>query len=451
MDASSHFTLSTPIFEDLWSREKMRRLFGDAQMLRYWTDVEVAIARVQAKLEIIPQDAADGIISTGARMNWDIAKLRDRVAATSHHVIPFIEQFREACPGESGQYLHFGATSQDIIDTGAILRAKDATSFILRELDFAIVALKNLAEAEISTVMAGRTHGKQALPITFGLKVASWLAEMKRHRDRIVSMSNRIFVASICGAVGTGAFIGPKALEFSRLAAEELKLGWDPVPWQASRDRITELLTTMIMVGSSIIRIGQELFALQKSEVEELQEPHGPEQIGSSTMPQKRNPSMAEGLITTGLMLRGQINLAVEIMLIEHERDDGRWQMEFRLIPEIFMLLDAQLGTLVTLLNGLKVNREKMRANIQDEFAGEPIVKRLSEYIGRQRAHEILHRCFMQSHDEKRPILETLLADNTVKKYLSEDDLQRLFQPEHYLGASEEIVRLALADAGFAS
>jgi adenylosuccinate lyase len=264
-------------------------------------------------------------------------------------------------------------------------------------------------------------------------------------------MSNRIFVASICGAVGTGAFIGPKALEFSRLAAEELKLGWDPVPWQASRDRITELLTTMIMVGSSIIRIGQELFALQKSEVEELQEPHGTEQIGSSTMPQKRNPSMAEGLITTGLMLRGQINLAVEIMLIEHERDDGRWQMEFRLIPEIFMLLDAQLGTLVTLLNGLKVNREKMRANIQDEFAGEPIVKRLSEYIGRQRAHEILHRCFMQSHDEKRPILETLLADNTVKKYLSEDDLQRLFQPEHYLGASEEIVRLALADAGFAS
>lgn len=435
------YTLSSPLFEDLWSRAPMRTKFSDRDMVNGWTRTEVALARAQAELGLIPIEAARAIEETGKSLKFDMEAMRAGVIATLHQLMPFINQFRDACPGESGQYLHWGATTQDIIDTGAMLRSKEAMIMILEGLEKLEVIMANLAKREAETVMAGRTHGQQALPITFGFKVANWLSELRRNIDRIRAMFDRVFVVSIVGAVGTSAYMGPKGIEVAKLVAKELQLGWDIVSWQAARDRIGEMLSVMILTGSSLGRIGHELAVLQKTEVSEVHEPHGPEQIGSSTMPQKRNPSIAEGILSAGLMLRAQAGLAMELMATEHERDDSRWQIDSRIVPEVFLLLDGQIGNLTYLLEGLEVDRERMRSNIVDEMAGEPMMRALANILGRHNAHDILHECFMIAHEKRLPILEVLSANETVSKHLDREQLKALMDPASYLGVAIEVAQ----------
>jgi len=437
------YTLSSPLFEDLWSRPRMRRVFGDREMVAGWVRVEVALARAQATIGLIPPEEAEAIAAVGRNHVFDMAAMRAGVTATLHQLMPFINQFRDACPDEAGQYLHWGATTQDIIDTGAMLRSKEATQLIMEGLEQLEAALAALCEREASTVMAGRTHGQQALPITFGFKVANWLEEVRRGIARLEGMTDRVFVASIVGAVGTSAYMGSSGQDVARRVAADLELGWDPVSWQAARDRIGELLSSLILIGSSLGRIGHELAILQKTEISEVHEPHGPGQIGSSTMPQKRNPSIAEGVLSAALMLRAQAGLAMELMATEHERDDSRWQIDSRIVPEVFLLLDGQIGNLTYLLEGLEVDRERMRANIVDEIAGEPIMKLLASSLGRHNAHEILHECFMIAHDKRMPILNVLLSNPTVSEHLSEADLRGVMDPSSYLGVAVEVARNA--------
>lgn len=440
------YTLSSPLFEALWSRPEMRAQFSDRELVASWTRVETELARAQAACGLIPEEAAAAICTTGDTITFDLVAMREGIQETFHVLMPFLNQFRNACPGEAGQYLHWGATTQDIIDTSLMLRAKATTAVILAELEAVEAVLAGICRSEASTVMAGRTHGQQALPITFGFKAAGWLGELRRDRERLTAMATRCFVVSIGGAVGTFAYMGEKGTEVARKVAQSLGLGWDPISWQSARDRVGEMLSTFILTGSSIGRIGQELAQLQKTEIAEVHEPHGPGQIGSSTMPQKRNPSMAEGLVTMGLMLRGQAGLAMELMSTEHERDDSRWQIEARLVPEVFLLLDGQVGTLRALLEGLEVDRERMRANITAEMCGEPLMKALAQHIGRHRAHDVLHECFMHAHERRIPILEVLLASEPVTSHLDEASLRSLIDPASYIGLSKKIATDA-ADA----
>ncbi|MGN6143957.1 MAG: class-II fumarase/aspartase family protein [Mesorhizobium sp.] len=435
------YTLSSPLFEDLWSRAPMRRKFSDLDMVGGWVRVEVALARAQAAVGLIPAQAAKTIEEAGRTHVFDMVAMRHGVTATLHQLMPFINQFRDACPNDAGQYLHWGATTQDIIDTGAMLRSKEAMSMILEGLTTLEAALAVVCEREAETVMAGRTHGQQALPITFGFKVANWLSEVRRGIDRLKAMSERVFVVSIVGAVGTSAYMGPKGLEVAQKVAADLELGWDPVSWQAARDRIGEMLSGMILLGSSLGRIGHELAALQKTELSEVHEPHGPEQVGSSTMPQKRNPSIAEGVLSAGLMLRAQAGLAMELMATEHERDDSRWQIDSRIVPEVFLLLDGQIGNLTYLVEGLEVDRARMRANIVAEVAGEPMMRALASFLGRHNAHDVLHECFMLAHEKRVPILDVLSANESVSAHLGKEQLQALMDPSSYLGVAVDVAR----------
>lgn len=435
------YTVSSPLFEDLWTRAPMRRKFSDRDMVGGWVRTEVALARAQAQVGLIPAEAAKVIEETGRTHEFDMVAMRHGITATLHQLMPFINQLRDACPGDAGQYLHWGATTQDIIDTGAMLRSKEAMSMIVEGLEKLETTLAALCEREAETVMAGRTHGQQALPITFGFKVANWLSEVRRGIDRLKAMSERVFVVSIVGAVGTSAYMGPKGLEVARKVAADLELGWDPVSWQAARDRLGEMLSTMILTGSSLGRIGHELAVLQKTELSEVHEPHGPEQVGSSTMPQKRNPSIAEGVLSAGLMLRSQAGLAMELMATEHERDDSRWQIDSRIVPEVFLLLDGQIGNLTYLVEGLEVDRERMRANIVDEMAGEPMMRALASFLGRHNAHDVLHECFMVSHEKRIPILDVLSANEAVSAHLNKEQLKALMDPSSYLGVAVDVAR----------
>lgn len=435
------YTLSSPLFEDLWSRAPMRRKFSDRDMVEGWVRAEVALARAQAQEGLIPAQAALAIEQTGRTLEFDMVAMRHGVTATLHQLMPFINQFRDACPGDAGQYLHWGATTQDIIDTGAMLRSKQAMTMIVEGLEKLEAALATLCEREAETVMAGRTHGQQALPITFGFKVANWLSEVRRSTDRLKALFDRVFVVSIVGAVGTSAYMGPKGLDVAQKVAADLGLGWDPVSWQAARDRIGEMLSAMILAGSSLGRIGHELAVLQKTELSEVHEPHGPEQVGSSTMPQKRNPSIAEGVLSAGLMLRSQAGLAMELMATEHERDDSRWQIDSRIVPEVFLLLDGQIGNLTYLVEGLEVDRERMRANIVDEMAGEPMMRALASFLGRHNAHDVLHECFMTAHEKRLPILDVLSANEAVSAHLDREQLRALMDPSSYLGVAVEVAR----------
>lgn len=435
------YTLSSPLFEDLWSRAPMRRKFSDRDMVEGWVRAEVALARAQAQEGLIPAQAALAIEQTGRTLEFDMVAMRHGVTATLHQLMPFINQFRDACPGDAGQYLHWGATTQDIIDTGAMLRSKQAMTMIVEGLEKLEAALATLCEREAETVMAGRTHGQQALPITFGFKVANWLSEVRRSTDRLKALFDRVFVVSIVGAVGTSAYMGPKGLDVAQKVAADLGLGWDPVSWQAARDRLGEMLSAMILAGSSLGRIGHELAVLQKTELSEVHEPHGPEQVGSSTMPQKRNPSIAEGVLSAGLMLRSQAGLAMELMATEHERDDSRWQIDSRIVPEVFLLLDGQIGNLTYLVEGLEVDRERMRANIVDEMAGEPMMRALASFLGRHNAHDVLHECFMTAHEKRLPILDVLSANEAVSAHLDREQLRALMDPSSYLGVAVEVAR----------
>jgi adenylosuccinate lyase len=435
------YTLSSPLFEDLWSRAPMRQKFSDRDMVNGWVRAEVALARAQAEVGLIPAEAARAIEETGRTLEFDMVAMRHGVTATLHQLMPFINQFRDACPGDAGQYLHWGATTQDIIDTGAMLRSKEAMAMIVEGLEKLESALAALCEREAETVMAGRTHGQQALPITFGFKVANWLSEVRRGIDRLKAMSDRVFVVSIVGAVGTSAYMGPKGLDVAQKVAADLGLGWDPVSWQAARDRIGEMLSGMILTGSSLGRIGHELAVLQKTELSEVHEPHGPEQVGSSTMPQKRNPSIAEGVLSAGLMLRSQAGLAMELMATEHERDDSRWQIDSRIVPEVFLLLDGQIGNLTYLVEGLEVDRQRMRANIVDEMAGEPMMRALASFLGRHNAHDVLHECFMAAHEKRLPILDVLSANQAVSAHLDREQLKALMDPASYLGVAVDVAR----------
>lgn len=435
--------IDSQIFGDWFSRAEMREIFTDEYRLQCWLEVEAALARVQAKLGIIPRAAAEEICAKAKVANFNLAEFKKEADRTVHPIMPLIWGLQKVCNKDYGEYVHWGATTQDIMDTGMMLQIKAAGEIIFLDLRTVEQILKNLAQKQRGTIMAGRTHGQHALPLTFGFKVAVWLAEVRRHLQRWEQSRARILVGNLSGAVGTHAAMGAWGLEVQKRVMAELGLGEPEITWHPARDRLAEFVSLLAGICATLGKIAKEIINLQKTEVSELAEPFVMGKVGSSTMPQKRNPHLCEAILALSKIVRYQAALALEGMVQEHERDMASWMAEWEIVPQACLYTSGVLKHSVVILQDLVVNEKRMRTNLdllQGLIMAEPVMFALAEKVGHQKAHRLIYEIAMKAFAEGQTFKDCLLADERVNKYFSPQRIDELLNPEKYTGLCAEIV-----------
>lgn len=426
-----------------YGSEKMKRIWGEENKLQKLLDVEAALARAHARLGNIPEESAR-VISERANTKWvKLERVKEIEAEIHHDIMAVVKALSEVC-GEHGKYVHLGATSNDIIDTANALLIKESLGLIesyLRELRD---VLMKLAEEHKYTVCIGRTHGQHAVPTTYGMKFALWLDEVQRHLERLEGIKKRVLVGKMRGAVGTAASFGERALEIERLVMEDLGLRPALITNQlVPRDLYAELVMFLALVASTLDKIGLEIRNLQRTEILEVSEPFGEKQVGSSTMPHKRNPIRTEKVCGLARVLYSNVIPALLNNPLWHERDLTNSSVERVILPESFVLLDEMLRVTIRVLKGLEFFPENIERNLyltKNLIMAEPLMLKLTERgMGRQEAHELVRQLAMKAFREGRDFLEVVRESGEVRKYLSEEDLASL-KPENYIGVAPEIV-----------
>jgi 3-carboxy-cis,cis-muconate cycloisomerase len=435
--------IDSKIFRDWFGSQEMREIFTDESRLQRWLDVEAALARVQGRLGMIPAEAAQEISAQAKVENLNLAEFKESADRTVHPIMPLIWGLQKVCQKAFGEYIHWGATTQDIMDTGMMLQIKDASVVLFRDLKRIEEILTHLAERHRATPMAGRTHGQHGLPLTFGFKVAVWLAEVRRHLQRWEQSKERILVGNLSGAVGTHAAMGLLGIEVQRGVMEELGLGEPEITWHPARDRIAEFVSLLASTCATMGKIAKEVINLQKTEVAELAEPFVLGKVGSSTMPQKRNPHLCEAVLAISKMVRYHAALALEGMVQEHERDMAAWMAEWEMVPQVCILTSGLLQHSQAILKDLWVNEKKMRSNLdmlQGLILSEPVMFALAEKVGHHAAHRIIYEIAMKAHESGEAFKEALLADERVADHLGAEKIDQLLDPEKYTGLSMKLV-----------
>lgn len=433
---------------DSWGTGELRGIFCDERRVQKWYDLEAALAQEQAAMGIIPRDAADEIKAKADVRNVDLAAIAEQIAVTKHPLVPALRALQKQCRGELGEWLHYGPTTQDVLDTGMMLQLKEAHTVFLRDLRDLGRAVYRLAEAHRDTPMAGRTHGIQALPITFGHKCAIWLRELSRHHQRLRQAEPRIFVGGLVGAVGTMASFGPRAIHLEERVMRRLGLGTADISWQPARDRFAEYAAILGLVGGTIAKIALEVWNLQRSEIDEAEEPFNEGKVGSSTMPHKRNPMVAEAIRTVGVALRYSVSLMQEAMVQQHERDSAVWKSEWKALPECCLMLGFLLDRGKYVLENLVVNRDRMRRNL-DVLGGfllsERVMFFLAGKLGKQTAHEVVYEAAMAGQEGGTTFEAALTADPRVREAVEPGELAAILDPTTYVGLAPQLVDRALA------
>lgn len=439
---SAHI-IDSHMFRDLYGTERMRVVFDDRQLVQKWLDAEVALAQAEAELGVIPAFAADEIARRARADGLDFERIKAGIDQTVHPLMPVIRLLAEICEGDAGEYLHWGATTQDIMDTANVLQVKDAIAILESALAELCAVACELAVRHRDTVMAGRTHGQQALPITFGFKVAVWLAELQRHRARLEQCKPRVLVGQFSGAVGTLASVSAHGLEIQQRMMERLGLGVPTIAWHTARDGFAEFTSILGMIGATAGKIANEVITLQMSELDEVEEPFNEGKVGSSTMPHKRNPMLCEAIVALARLIMNEVPSALASMVQEHERDMGPWQMEWAYLPQVCVMTDGALHLLTRVLRGLRVKPDNMAKNLGASdglMMSEPVMLALATKIGRQTAHEVVYACAMRAVEERRPFRLALAEHPVVTRYLDRDEIERLLEPARYIGLSATFV-----------
>ena len=429
--------IDSELFGDQYSSAEMREVFSLESNLRGWIAVEVALAKAEAEVGIIPEDAAQEIERRGRVEHFDVAALKRGIDATWHPIVPFIRAYEALCEDRHGEYLHWGATTQDIMDTGMVLQVKRALEIVERDLLDVVSILSRLARKHAGTLMPGRTHGQHALPITFGYKVAVWAAEVMRYLERLDQLRPRVLTGNLNGAVGTMAYLGEAGPRVQERAMEMLGLNAPEISWQVSRDRIAEVAHFLGMVGATFGKISKEIILLQKTEVAELEEPFATGKVGSSTMPQKRNPMTCEAVFAASTILKAQAGLGLDAMLQEHERDMGLWQVEWEFLPEMFMLAGGILRHMKGVLGGLQVREENMARNLERSeglIMAEAVMGKIAGKLGRQGAHEIVYEVAMRSFESGERFGEALKNNEALRGVIEPSEIDELLDPSAYVG-----------------
>ena len=426
-----------------FSTSEFLDIFNDHARVQAWFDVEVALAKAQGQLGVIPEEAAQEISQKAVVENVDVSEIGQGISATAHPIVPAIRALEDICDNGAGEYIHYGATTQDIMDTGLVLQIKKSWPIILRDLTGIQDALIKLAKEHRSTPMVGRTHGQQALPLTFGYKCAVWVDEIGRQISRFKEAEDRVLSGNITGAVGTMAAFGPKGREIQKIALDHLNLSVPNICWHSSRDRICELANLMTQISGSLGKIAREIYALQQVEFGELAEPHHHGKVGSSTMPHKRNPAVVELAIGLSRLIRAQQVAITDAAFQEHERYSALLRIELAAVPEMMIYSGALLSKMRTVLEKLEVYPKRMRSNL-DMLGGlllsEKVMLALGEKIGKQTAHEVVYEIAMDSFEKEIPFKDALNGDKRVSNNLSSQEIGSLLDPVAYIGESEKIV-----------
>jgi len=428
--------------------EAMNRIFSEKGRFQRWLDVEASLARVQASLSIIPKEAADAISRKANAELLDLKRYREVYQQTGHPMVAMLRLFQPLVEGGYGQYIHLGATTQDIMDTAMMLALKGAHEIIYDSLRCIELDLLDMAERYADTLMVGRTHAVQALPITFGYKVAIWAREIRRNIERLKECRNRILVVQLCGAVGTMAAFGPKGPEIQSLVAKDLGLGDSEISWHASRDRLAEFANLLALIGGGLGRIGQEVYLLMATEVGEVCEPWQKGVVGSSTMPHKVNPQIAQTMRDLARKLRYHASFITETMLVDHERNLDHFLGEREKMEESCLIMGELLSHGEDMAKNMTVNPERMKANLgllKGLLLSESLMIELGKKIGKQSAHEVIYEDAMKSMKEQVDFKQVLLGDARVNPHLTAAEIDRLLSPEEYVGLAPKMARDAVA------
>lgn len=439
------------VYRHLWSTPEVRALFDDTGRTQAWLDILAALAEAQAGLGLVPKDAAAAVRAHADVALLDLEDVAEGTRATGHSTLGLIRSLRRLLPAEAAEWVYYGATVQDVTDTWFALVMRQVLDVVERDVTRCRDAALALARDHRGTVMSGRTHGQPGLPITFGFKAAVWAAELSRHLERIDQARPRLEVVQLGGALGTMEFWGSPALDLLDAFAARLSLGVPETPWITARDRVAEFATLLALVTGTVAKVGNEIFELQRPELGEVAEPFTPGQVGSITMPHKRNPELAEHLDTLGRVVRSNGAVALEGMVALHERDGRGWKAEWLVLPESSLLTAAALGFCAKLLEGLQVNGTRMRANLDAQRGyplSEPVMRRLADKVGKHVAHERVYAATMTGI-ERGVDLRTALLDAGVvgPDGLSTAELDEALDPANALGAATAFVDRVLGPA----
>lgn len=413
-----------------------------------WIAAEVALARAHERAGLIPQGVADRIALAADLASIDLARLVRDTELVGFPIAPLVKQIVEHCDDEAAKWVHWGSTTQDIVDTGLMLQAREAIDEIERELCRLIDALRQLTIAHRGTVMVGRTFQQHAAPITFGFKTAVWLDELLRHSERLSEMRSRVLVGQCGGAVGTLASLDANGVEIRRRMMADIGLGVPDMTWHTARDRWAEIVSWLAMLGATLGKMSTEVVLLMRTEVNEIREPPKPGRGISSAMPQKRNPTVAPRVIAIAHRLREFASSQLTAMIQDHERGAGSMPLEWMVIPEALSLTHEAVSRSADVMEGLEVDVERMRRNLESDgglLMAEAVMMGLAEKIGRELAMGIVSRTSRSVAEEGGTLKDALLADAAVTDVLSLTDIERLLEPDNYLGSAGAMIDAVLA------
>jgi 3-carboxy-cis,cis-muconate cycloisomerase len=441
--------LDSSIFGPLFSDDELNSLLTDQAYVRALVDVEIALARAQALAGVIPSKAAEQIAKTQPG-NIDITALAQGAVRSGFPIIALVEELRKQAGADAAPYVHWGATTQDIMDTACVLQVRAAIQILKDRLREIAGHLSELAERHRATVLAGRTHSQQALPITFGLKVAGWLAPVLRHWQRLDEISARLLVVQLGGAAGTLAALGQKGLAVTQALAVELKLKTPEMPWHAQRDNFVEFAGWLSLVTGSFAKMAQDIILMAQTEVGEVGESGEQGRGGSSTMPQKSNPITSELIVAAARMNASLLSAMHQALVQEHERATHGWQVEWLTLPQMMVLTGGALKHALYLAKNLQVDAVTMRSNMtraHEVVLAEAAVFALAKVMPRPKAEALVKRACGLALAENKPLMEVVegLAGDAVRA--GEVDWQALAKPENYLGESEKMIDQVLRSA----
>jgi adenylosuccinate lyase len=430
------WSFGSRVYCGAWATPELAAIFDDRPRTRRWLEILATLAEVQGEFGIIPAEAARAVAAACRLVELDEAFFTEFEAgylATGHSTAGLIEAMRRRSCEAAGEWIYFGATVQDVTDTWLMLALGEARALLLADLERTIAAATRLCREHRDTAMAGRTHGQQGLPITFGFKAAGWLAELRRHRRRFGESAARMGVGQLCGGVGSLSALGPRGLEVQRAFCGRLGLRQPPISWTASRDVIVEWAQVLVLAAGTADRIGHEVYSLQRDEIGELSEGVSRDQIGSITMPHKRNPEISEHLGALSRVVRANANALAESLPHDHERDGRSWKIEWHATPEATLAAGKALSLLAQLLEGLEVDRNRMRLNLQisgGQIYSEAVMLALAAKLGKQSAHRLVHRIAGEAARRKQSFQQAIAENPGVSARLSAAEINRLFDAD---------------------
>ncbi len=444
----SSLVFNSKIWGEMFGTKEMSEIFSDKQTIKYYLEVEAALARVQSRLGIIPKNCGSEI-SKAAKIDWiDWKLLEKRTSIVGYPILPLVEQLSLKVKKNLGQYCHWGATTQDIMDTADILQIRDALTILLSDLIGIKKALKKLVKKYINTPMSGRTHLQHALPISFGYKCSTWLSGVERHIDRIEQIKERLFNVSFFGAVGTLASLGETdGIKTKNGLAKELKLKSPDVSWHSIRDNFCELSSWLSLVGASLGKIAYDVMLMMQTEIQEVNEPFIHGRGSSSTMPQKRNPISSEVILACSKLLREHHSAMLDSMVLDHERATGQWHVEWYTLPKMFIVSSSSFRCSRELLEGIKVDKKNMIKNLNHTnglILAESIMMKIAPKLGRQKAHDLVYDCCRKSITNNITLLDTLMMDKNISKNFKKKEIEFCLNPKNYLGASTKMANALL-------